>query len=199
MVELDEEHLTQIIRNVAPCNGKDGDGWSGGLGRGFPRWAAVLVPFLHKDDHWHLLFTRRTDSVADHKGQVAFPGGGYEEGDAYPEGTALREAQEEIGLAPQDVKLLGCLNQMHTGTGYLITPVVGIIPWPYPLKTSPDEVATVFTIPLDWLAVPGNREERPYPSPIGTRQVIYFRTYQGEVLWGVSAKIVANLLTLLDF
>ena len=93
-----------------------------------PRPAAVLIPFLQVKGQWHILFTRRTDTVADHKGQVAFPGGRADPGDLSPEFTALREAEEEIGLNPANISILGCLQELPTITNYSITPVVGVMP-----------------------------------------------------------------------
>src|SRR5215208_3661917 len=91
--------------------------------------AAVLVPLVWHDEEWHLLFTRRTDRVQSHKGQVSFPGGACDEGETTPEQTALREAEEEIGLYAQDVKVLGRLANMITISHFRVTPVVGVIKW----------------------------------------------------------------------
>ncbi len=116
--------------------------------------AAVLLPLVWWKEGWHLVFTRRTEVVENHKGQVSFPGGGCEVGESTPEQTALREAGEEIGLDPADVRLLGKLNEVLTITRYRVTPVVGVMPWPYAIRPEPAEVERVFTIPLDWLADP---------------------------------------------
>jgi 8-oxo-dGTP pyrophosphatase MutT (NUDIX family) len=163
------------------------------------RPAAVLIPFLRSSDAWHILFTRRTEMVADHKGQVSFPGGRADPGDPTPEFTALREAQEEIGLNPADVRLLGCLEELPTVTNYCIRPVVGAIPWPYPLHLEEIEVRRVFLIPLAWLADPSHHEVRTrlLPGTNTTIPVIYFQMYDGELLWGVSAQITLNLLAAL--
>ena len=164
-----------------------------------PRPAAVLIPFLRVADEWHLLFTRRTETVADHKGQVAFPGGSANPGDPSPEFTALREAEEEVGLNPADVSVLGRLCQLPTISNYCITPIVAVIPWPYPLHLAAIEVCRTFFIPLTWLADPAHHETRTRFLP-GTSQslpVIYFQPYDGELLWGVSAQITVNLLTAL--
>jgi hypothetical protein len=95
------------------------------------------------------------------------------------------------------VKVLGQLDKQLTGTGYRITPVVGIIPWPYPFILSIEEVVSVFTIPLSWLADPANREERPFNRDGASFNVIYFSLYQGEQLWGATARMTMNLITLL--
>lgn len=161
-----------------------------------PKPAAVLIPLLRQDSAWHILLTRRRDDLPEHSGQVAFPGGRADEGDATPEDTALRESREEIGLQPQDVVLLGRLQDYLTITNYLVRPVVGAIPWPYPLKLEAQEVSRAFTIPLNWLMDPTNHEERPRPfmdiqPPV---KVIYFKHYDGELLWGASARLTLALI-----
>jgi 8-oxo-dGTP pyrophosphatase MutT (NUDIX family) len=161
--------------------------------------AAVLLPMVWWKNEWHLVFTRRTKSVEQHKGQVSFPGGGCEVGETTPEQTALREAEEEIGLKPGDTRLLGRLNEVHTITYYRITPVVGIIPWPYEVKPEPAEVERVFTIPLSWLAHRQNYEEQQIQLPGDPRliPVITYHPYDGETLWGISARITCNFLSVL--
>lgn len=170
------------------------------LHEGAPRLAAVLIPFLWCEGGWRLLFTRRNAGLAEHSGQVAFPGGRMDAQDRTPEQTALREAHEEIGLDPADVRTLGRLRQFMTITNYLVTPVVGVMPWPYPLRPSPDEVSRAFTIPLDWLADRSNCEKRmrTLPAPFDSIPVIYYKPYDGEVLWGASAYITLNLLDALQ-
>lgn len=161
-----------------------------------PRNAAVLIPFLKQDNRWHILFTRRTSSLPEHSGQVAFPGGRADPEDATPEITALREAQEELGLSPNDVNMIGRLQELRTISNYCVLPVVGRIPWPYNFILAREEVSRVFTIPLEWLADPKNHEVqfRELPSPYSPVPVIYFDRYDGELLWGVSAEITINLL-----
>ena len=116
--------------------------------------AAVLVPMVWYDDEWHLLFTRRTDTVESHKGQVSFPGGACDEGETTPEQTALREAEEEIGLNPNEVKVLGKLSTLITITYFRVTPVIGVVKWPAVFRVGEHEVARIFTMPLAWLANP---------------------------------------------
>jgi 8-oxo-dGTP pyrophosphatase MutT (NUDIX family) len=167
--------------------------------RGRPKPASVLVPFLQVDGGWNILFTRRTDTLVEHSGQVAFPGGRAEPEDATLEDTALRETREEIGLDPASVRVLGRLDSFVTITNYILTPVVGCIPWPFPIRLEENEVKRVFTIPLAWLADPANHEirPRPLPPPFPSISVIYFHPYDGETLWGVSAQITLNLIKLL--
>lgn len=161
--------------------------------------AAVLIPLAWWKDEWHLVFTRRTEGVEHHKGQVSFPGGGCDLDETTPEETALREAREEIGLKPEDVRLLGRLNDVVTITGYRVTLVVGVMPWPYEVRLEPAEVGRVFTIPLLWLAEQKNWEEQPI-TPDGTPPpfpVVKYHEYDGETLWGASARMTLNFLSVL--
>lgn len=158
--------------------------------------AAVLLPLLTIAEEWHLLYIHRSDVKGDaHSGQVAFPGGRCEENETFAQ-AALREACEEVGLLPQDVRLLGSLKPMHSVTNFSVTPLVGVIPWPYPLRIQAQEVSRAFTIPLRWLANPANRREKPYFlfSLLTALKVIYFQPYDGETLWGLSARITLDFL-----
>src|ERR1044072_7775924 len=121
--------------------------------------AAVLVPLVWHDEDCHLLYTRRTDTVESHKGQVSFPGGACDEGETTPEETALREANEEIGLDPKDVKILGRLPNLITITYFRVTPVIGVVKWPAVFRVGEHEVARIFTIPLGWLSTPSTRSQ----------------------------------------
>ncbi|MGH2581336.1 MAG: NUDIX hydrolase, partial [Anaerolineales bacterium] len=154
-----------------------------------PRPAAVLIPMLRIDENWHILYILRSVMQGDmHSGQVAFPGGRLEPGETQPEQAALREAYEEIGLVPESVSLLGNLEDFVTISNYNVTPVVGTIPWPIKIRPLETEVQRAFTIPLIWLADPGNLEKRQRVAPNGqTLEVVYFKEYDKELLWGVSA------------
>jgi 8-oxo-dGTP pyrophosphatase MutT (NUDIX family) len=168
-----------------------------GMSNSNPQPAAVLIPFLEKDDGWHLLFIRRTVMPHDrHSGQVAFPGGRCDPEDPNAEAAALREAQEEVGVNPTDVEILGRVQDMLTITNYQVTPFVGIIPWPYEFTPQVEEVDRIFTIPLKWLANPKNYAVRMRGLQILGRDipVIYFDKYDGELLWGASARITILLL-----
>ena len=157
--------------------------------------AAVLVPLVFFQNEWHVLYTRRTDRVESHKGQVSFPGGACDEGETTPEETALREADEEIGIRPQDVNVLGRLSRMVTISKFRVTPVVGVIQFPYAFKTSGAEVARVFTMPLMWLANRNNYWEFSLPGT--ERSVIVYHPYDGELLWGATARMTVNFLKIL--
>ncbi len=158
--------------------------------------AAVLVPLVFFQNEWHVLYTRRTDRVESHKGQVSFPGGACDEGETTPEETALREADEEIGIAPSDVRVIGKLSRMVTISKYRVTPVVGVIQFPYAFKTSGAEVARVFTMPLTWLANRNNYWE--FSMPGSDRSVIVYHPFDGELLWGATARMTVNFLKILD-
>lgn len=163
-----------------------------------PRPAAVLLPLLWDNEGWSLLYTRRTDTLQNHKGQVAFPGGAADPGDRSPEDTALREAYEEIGLNPQEVRILGRLPEMVTNSNYLITPIVGRIPWPYVFHASPEEVSRVFTMPLRYLAEPANWEERERINRLGLpERVVYYQPFDGELLWGITGRLTVEFLRIL--
>ena len=161
--------------------------------------AAVLVPLFFKQDGWHLLFTRRNSNLPEHSGQVSFPGGRSDQLDQNAVDTALREASEEIGLNPEDVTILGILPELHTITNYRVRPVVGVIPFPYTFVPSPEEVSRVFSIPLHWLADPSNYHihYRNVPDLNTPLSIIYFNEYDGELLWGVSARLVVTFVQIL--
>ena len=157
--------------------------------------AAVLVPLVWHDDEWHVLYTRRTDRVESHKGQVSFPGGACDEGETTPEQTALREAEEEIGLQTGNIKVLGRLSTMITITYFRVTPVVGVVKWPAVFRVGEHEVARIFTIPLLWLANPSNRWQ--FERPGTDRTLIAYHPYDGELLWGATARMTVDFLKVL--
>jgi len=165
---------------------------------GFKR-AAVLVPLVCIDDSWQILFTRRTSDVQTHKGQVSFPGGMMESSDIIPEQAALRETFEEIGVSPDLVRILGKLDDYLAISNFIVTPVVGILQWPVEFKLSPDEVSRVFTIPLSWLADPENHHEEDYRIINGRiERVVFFRLFDNEKLWGLTARITIEFLKRMD-
>lgn len=204
--EIDDLSIEEIRNRLLQARNQPNDHWScetrfpQGLFQGPPRQAAILVPLLRRDDKWHVLFTQRTTNLPEHSGQVAFPGGRMEEGDQTLEETALREAYEEVNLLPQEVIILGQLHQIYTISNYCVTPYVGVIPWPYPIKLEAKEVSLIFTLPLTWLADPQNHEVRwrELPQPFDPVPVIYFHSFAGELLWGVSADITLFLVDALQ-
>ena len=192
-MNLTQEYITQKLRESQE-NSTDSDGYAEiSLKPGSPlKCAAVLVPLTYVQGEWHILFTRRTDRVQSHKGQVSFPGGACDEGETTPEQTALREADEEIGMRPEDVKILGRLSQMITITSFRVSPVVGIIPFPYAFKVAGIEVARVFTIPLLWLSDRNNYWE--FSMRDSERSLIAYHPYDGELLWGATARMTVTFL-----
>jgi 8-oxo-dGTP pyrophosphatase MutT (NUDIX family) len=157
--------------------------------------AAVLLPLVWHDEQWHLLYTRRTDRVESHKGQVSFPGGACDAGETTPEQTALREAEEEIGLDPARVRVLGRMTNLITITYFRVTPVVGVIQWPAVFRVGEHEVARIFTMPLGWLADPSNRWQFDLPGT--DRTLIAYHPYDGELLWGATARMTVDFLKVL--
>ncbi len=168
---------------------------------GEPKPAAVLIPLFRQQGRWRVLFIRRAVNHQDrHSGEVAFPGGRIEHRDPDPASAALREAREEIGLDAGSVELLGNLPAFRTSSNFLVTSVVGRIPWPLPLQADPAEVARIFSIPLEWLGDPRNHQVRPWRAPghSRSRPVAFFDEYDGERLWGVSAWITLSLIQCLS-
>jgi 8-oxo-dGTP pyrophosphatase MutT (NUDIX family) len=160
--------------------------------------AGVLIPFIRKNNQWHILYIRRATLEGDHhSGQVAFAGGKHEEQDSNLLATALREAHEEVGIQPHHVEVLGVLNHHYSITRFKITPVVGYLDWPYPVQPDQAEVARVFSIPLLWLAGPGNHriEQRQFDSK--HIPVVYFNEYDNELLWGATARMTLSLIACL--
>ena len=175
-----------------------------------PRPASVLLPLIRpgcdprggQEASWRLLFIRRAEHEYDrHSGEVAFPGGRADPGDRDPVATALREAEEEIGLDPRHIQVLGQMRPFQTVSGYRVTPVVGLVTtWPVALRPDPAEVAEIFSLPLDWLREPSHRHTRLWPAPghPQARQVIFYQERDGRRLWGVSAWITVEFLNCLE-
>jgi len=154
--------------------------------------ASVLVPIVARAEGLTMLLTRRATHLRDHSGQVSFPGGRVAAQDASPEATALREAQEEIGLEPQRVELLGRLSEYHTRTGFRITPVIGVVTPPFELQPDASEVAEIFEAPLAFLLDPANhqRQSREWR---GELRWFFAMTYKRHTIWGATAGMLVNL------
>jgi 8-oxo-dGTP pyrophosphatase MutT (NUDIX family) len=157
--------------------------------------SAVLLPIYYKEGQGYILFTHRTDNVKEHKGQISFPGGARHDGESLLD-TALREAAEEISLAPADVKVLGELDDTTTVvTNYIVTPFVGIIPWPNKLKADGWETDELIEAPIAALLDKSSREDRE--EVIEDKPVTsYFYHYGGRVIWGATARILHQFLEL---
>ncbi|HUP94780.1 MAG TPA: CoA pyrophosphatase [Burkholderiales bacterium] len=154
--------------------------------------AAVMVPLVHRPQGLHVLLTQRTEHLSDHAGQVSFPGGRVESADVSREETALRETEEEIGLARAHVRILGRLPQYEIPTGFRITPVVGWIEPPFDLKLDPFEVASVFEVPLPHFLDLRSYQRREYH--FGGRHRHYMAIpYEGRYIWGATAGMLYSL------
>ena len=153
--------------------------------------AAVLVP-LCTDPGLELLFTKRTETVETHKGQISFPGGVVDETDSEIVETALREADEEVGLHRSCIEVIGMLDDMATPTGFIITPVVGIICSSPQLTINHNEVAEVFRGPLSFFVDEknGRKETRRL---LGTDREVWFFEFEGHTIWGATAVIIRSL------
>lgn len=156
------------------------------------RRASVLVPIVTRPEELTVLLTRRTAHLKNHSGQIAFPGGSAEPGDASAADTALRETAEEIGLEPARVELLGQLSDYHTRTGYRVTPVVGLVAVPFELRLDAHEVDEAFEVPLSFLLDPANhrRESREFE---GRSRPFYSIPYRDHYIWGATAGMLVNL------
>jgi 8-oxo-dGTP pyrophosphatase MutT (NUDIX family) len=152
----------------------------------------VLVPIVTRAEELTVLFTRRTVHLKHHSGQISFPGGRVEAGDAGAEDTALREAREEIGLDPARVEVLGRLSEYHTRTDFRVTPVVALVAPPFELRLDAHEVDEAFEVPLSFLLDPVNHQR--HAREFQGRQVPYFAIpYRDYYIWGATAAMLVNL------
>ncbi|CAN7392030.1 CoA pyrophosphatase [Brevundimonas sp. LjRoot202] len=158
------------------------------------RPAAVLVPVIARPEGATVLLTRRSDNLASHTGQIAFPGGRLDPGET-AERAALREAWEEVGLEPEGVEVLGLGDAYETVTGFVVTPVVGWLAEPPVVVPSPDEVAEVFEAPWDFLMDPANHRRDFYDPESGPRRWFWAMPWQERYIWGATASIVRALRT----
>jgi 8-oxo-dGTP pyrophosphatase MutT (NUDIX family) len=158
------------------------------------RRAAVLLPLHEQSGEPYVLFTQRTETVETHKGQISFPGGAVDPDDADAQSTALRETQEEMGIPPQQVEVLGVLDDLPTTvSGFVVAPVVGIIPYPYPFRINAAEIAEVLTVPLRVFRDPSHlRVERRERE--GRKMDVYFYRYDKHEIWGVTAHIMKRFV-----
>jgi 8-oxo-dGTP pyrophosphatase MutT (NUDIX family) len=156
---------------------------------GAPTPAAVLVPLINREDGLTVLFTERSRDLPDHPGQISFPGGRVEPGDADTGIAALREAEEEVGLKRERVTLLGRLEPYETVTGYRVTPVVGWVEPPFEIRADPVEVADVFEVPLAFLLEPANLQ-RHFRMVGNTRRDYYAIPYGDRYIWGATAAML---------
>ena len=199
-MELDVAGLRERLKRTPPAFSVYGDDAVGSeeaslkAGRSSPALtpAAVLVPIVDHRSGLTVIFTKRTTHLKAHSGQVSFPGGRAEPADPTPEFTALREAQEEIGLALERVEVLARLPEYRTRTGFRVTPVVGLLTPPVALTPDPREVEEVFEVPLAFLLDPKNhrRETRELQ---GRTVGYYVMRYENRTIWGATAGMLVNL------
>ncbi len=158
--------------------------------------AAVLVPLVERPQGWFVLLTLRAADLADHAGQISFPGGRIEPEDPDASHAALREAEEEIGLPMSHVEVVGRLDTWLTGTGFEITPIVGLVRPPEALVPDPVEVAEAFEVPLDFILDPRNHERRQREIR-GEQRFFFVLPYQHRNIWGATAGMLVNLAEVL--
>ncbi len=161
-----------------------------------PSAAAVLLGLIDRGAGLNVILTERARHLSDHPGQVSFPGGRIETHDATPIAAALREAEEEVGIHPEHVAVAGSMSEVLTGTGFLITPVVGFVDYDFEAVADRSEVDDVFEVPLDFLLEPDalrtSTRER-----FGTTLTMYEFDYEGHYVWGATAMILRNFLGLI--
>lgn len=163
------------------------------------RESAVLIPFLRDKGDYKILFTKRTHKVDDHKGQISFPGGGVERGDRSFRETALRETHEEVGILPEDITVLGRMDDSRTlSSNFLIHPFVGYVPYPYEFVINQREVKRILLIPLT-LFLPGSpqADESGRVEYGGRSYVGQTYQYDGETIWGATARLMKTLIDVL--
>ena len=177
-------HLNQDLIDIELWSGSAGD---------MERAAAVLFPFYWKNDEPWVLFTQRNADLRHHSGQVSFPGGGYEQQDKNIKHTAYRETFEEIGVPRELIQLWGFLDGLPSISGFHVTPFVGEIKDVSQLKLDPNEVARAFGVPFAFFQNQNNRVKNKVKTPFGDRHYYVFE-YKGDVIWGLTAQIIVQLV-----
>jgi 8-oxo-dGTP pyrophosphatase MutT (NUDIX family) len=158
--------------------------------------AAVLIPIYEKNGNCHILFTKRSQKVKYHKGEISFPGGTFDREDGDLRRTALREAEEEIGLKEKDSQIIGVLDDIVTITQFIVTPFVSLVPYPYPFQLSQVEIEELIEVPLSSLLDKTCFSERLLDEGFRKRW-IYTYQYGQHAIWGATALILRQLLALL--
>ncbi|WP_449244805.1 NUDIX hydrolase [Desulfobacca acetoxidans] len=159
--------------------------------------AAILIPLFFRGSELMMLFTQRTYLVKHHRGQISFPGGVFDPEDDNLLSTALRESQEEIGLAPEKIDVLGYLNTSLTTTGFLVHSFVGLIPYPYDFKLNTREVARLLSYPVQELLQPHRWRTGPHEWE-GRLTSVFYCQMPDTTIWGATAHILVDFLAVLD-
>ncbi len=159
--------------------------------------AAVLVPLIDRDEGWQILLTQRTRHLKHHAGQISFPGGRLERHDGSRVAAALRETEEEVGIPPGDVTVVGRLDPFPTVSGYAVTPIVGIVNPEHKLRLDTSEVERAFEVPLEFVLDPAN-QRRQAANFRGRRRHYYVIEYREHQIWGATAAILVNFARRLE-
>lgn len=170
--------------------------WEGLSAEG-KRAAAVLFPFYWKNDEPWVLLTQRNKNLKHHSGQVSFPGGAFEPEDGHVRNTALRETEEEVGIAAQNIKLLGYLDNLPSISGFEVTPFVGFLADDFEVVKDEREVHKVFGVPFSFFQNKENRQKQYVKTPLG-RKHYYIYQYNDDVIWGLTAQIIVKLVKRLE-
>ncbi|MGH7864051.1 MAG: NUDIX hydrolase [Candidatus Binataceae bacterium] len=187
-------HIARLRRGLAVAQATHREGLANNRNA-----ASVLVPMFHRDDDLHLVYIRRSDNVASHRGQVAFPGGRVDPSDQSALAAALREANEEVGIDPATVEVLGAFPTMSTmSSGMIVAPFVGLIPADASLRPQPEEVADIFDVPLSALRDPRHRGNYQWSRDGGGKSQFPAILYGGQTIWGLTLRITLELIRILD-
>ena len=186
------EKFSQLIKPHLNQNLIEENLWMGSAGE-MERAAAVLFPFYWQDNEPWVLLTQRTAQLKHHSGQVSFPGGGYEAHDKNIKHTALRETFEEIGVSKEQIQLWGFLDGLPSISGFHVTPFVGEIKDVKKLIIDPNEVEKAFGVPFAFFQNNNNRVRNKVKTPFGDRHYYVF-DYKGDVIWGLTAQIIVQLV-----
>lgn len=157
--------------------------------------AAVLIPIYFKNDEAHILFTKRTEIVEHHKGQISFPGGSRDPDDIDLEYTALRETEEEVGIKKQDIQIVGQTDIFLTNTHFLVTPYVGFFGYPYSFSVSENEIDRLIGVPLSHFFDEQNFEVKPFKKE-NYKWLIHYYYFNHDVIWGVTGFLLSNFLSI---
>jgi 8-oxo-dGTP pyrophosphatase MutT (NUDIX family) len=159
--------------------------------------AAVLIPLFLKDNSCHILFTKRSENLHHHRGEISFPGGVSHPEDADTRQTALRETWEEVGIAPEEVEVLGVLDDFLSIHNYLVTPFVGFVAPGSRFVPSPDEIERIIEVPLEFLLAPKVFEAREWTWQ-GRTFPLFFVNYGGDTIWGLTAAILKQFIDIIS-